>query len=229
MSFVAVAIGASAVLGYMGSQNAANTQSNAASNATNAQVSMFNQQEQDTAPWRQAGATALSQMANPDFQKSFTSSDFQEDPGYQYRMQQGQQAIERAAAAHGGANTGDTLKALTNFNQNQASNEYQNAYNRFTNDQSTRFNRLASIAGTGQTANGEIMNAGTNTANQIGQNTISAGNAAAAGQMGATNAISNGLTTGANTWMNMSMMNRLFPQTATPTAPAQEREQFTYA
>lgn len=55
---------------------------------------------------------------------------FQTDPGYQFRLQQGLNAIEHSAAARGGRAGGDTLKALQEYGQNFASNEYNNYANR---------------------------------------------------------------------------------------------------
>lgn len=57
-------------------------------------------------------------------------SDFTQDPGYQFRQQQGEQAIQRAAAAQGGRLGGGTLKELANFNQGLASQEFGNYANR---------------------------------------------------------------------------------------------------
>jgi hypothetical protein len=53
-------------------------------------------------------------------------ANFQADPGYQFRQQQGEQAIQRAASAAGGRVSGRTLQELSNFNQGLASQEYGN-------------------------------------------------------------------------------------------------------
>jgi hypothetical protein len=223
MSFVAVAIGGAAALGLGGaiissnaSKDAAQTQADAANQATNAQLQMYQQQRQDQMPYTQAGYGALSQLQNPNFQHNFGAADFQEDPAYQFDLQQGQQALERSAAAKGGLMSGGTLKDLTSYAQGQASNEYQNAYNRFTNNQTNQFNRLASVAGIGQTANGMNAAANTNTSNQIGNNITGAGNARGAAQIAGGQAWGNTLSSlgsgGANTWMQYQMMNRLAPQ-----------------
>lgn len=223
MSWVAVAVGGGALVGaYMQSQsaqNAADTQASAARGATAAQLSMYNQTRTDQAPMREAGNRALSQMENPEFQRNFSMTDFQADPGYAFRIAEGQKAIARASAAKGLFSSG-TLKSLSRYNQDMGSQEYQNAYGRFTNDQTNRFNRLASIAGTGQTASNQVAAAGQNTANQIGQNMTGAGNAQAAGQIGSSNAYANAIGSGTNSWMQYQMMNRLMPQqtTAIPTA-----------
>lgn len=57
-------------------------------------------------------------------------SGFEQDPGYAFRQQQGEQAINRAASAAGGRVSGRTLQELGNFNQGLASQEFQNFANR---------------------------------------------------------------------------------------------------
>ncbi len=152
-----------------------------------------------------------SQYANdPEFGslfKSFTASDFTPDPGYQFRLSEGQKGVERSAAARGGLLSGATLKGLTRYNQDFASNEYGNAYNRFNNDRNIKFNRLASLAGVGQTATNQIGQAGQNYVNNVSSNIIGAGNAQAAGTIGMGNALINGL----NNYQQYNYMNRLNP------------------
>lgn len=224
MSFAAVAIGGAAVVGGIGGAmisshaagDAAQKQSDAANYATDVQKQMYDQTRTDQQPWRQAGASALGQMQDPSFQHNFSASDFQADPGYQFRMQQGQQALERSAAAKGGLMNGGFAKALTDYGQNFASNEYQNAYNRFNNDQSNRFNRLATLAGVGQTANGAIGQAGQNFANNAGNNAMGAANAAGAAGIASANAYGGALgslgQTGASLY-GMNQMNNWMSQT----------------
>jgi len=133
------------------------------------------------------------------FNRPFTMQDFfaNVDPAYAFRQQQGQQAIENSAAAKGMQLSGSNLMALNSYGQNLASEEYQNAYNRYRTDQNTEFQRLASLAGVGANASAEL---GANAANLISgfgvnaANTqIGIGNALAAGQVGASNAISGGI------------------------------------
>lgn len=215
MSWVAVAIGTGTVVGGIiganAAQGAADTQASAARRASDIELQMFNQTRADQQPWREAGGRALAQMENPDFQRDFGMSDFQADPGYAFRMQEGQKALERSAAAKGGLMSGGTLKAISRYGQDVASGEYQNAYNRFNNDRTNRFNRLSSLAGIGQTANSQVGAAGQNYANQVGQNITGAANAQAAGQVGQANAINNGIAQGTNTWMQYQFLNRMKP------------------
>ena len=57
-------------------------------------------------------------------------ANFEQDPGYQFRLQQGQQALDRQQAASGGRSSGAALKALSQYNQVFASNEYGQAAQR---------------------------------------------------------------------------------------------------
>lgn len=66
------------------------------------------------------------------------------DPGYRFRMQQGEQALQQSAAAKGILRTGGTLKDILGWGQNFASQEYQNAYSRARNDYDTGFNQAQS-------------------------------------------------------------------------------------
>lgn len=150
--------------------------------------------------------------------KNFTMADYQADPGYQFRLNQGQQGIQRAASARGGQYSGATLKALSRFNSDQASQEYGNAYSRFNTDQTTQFNRNASLAGVGQTANTAVGNAGNatqsilantgiNSAAQIGQGIQNAGAARASGYVGQSNALGEGIRGAYNNYSQNQAMN----------------------
>lgn len=72
---------------------------------------------------------------------------FQQDPGYQFRLKQGEDAIMHSAAARGGRMGGDTLKALLEHGQNFATNEYGNAINRAAMADNADFARAAGQAG----------------------------------------------------------------------------------
>lgn len=211
----AAAIGGAAALGVVGSviqgnaaKKAAGIQADAANRATDTQYQMYQQTRADQEPWREAGRGALSDLANPDFKRDFTMKDYQEDPGYAFRMEEGQKALERSAAARGGLQNGGTMKAIAKYGQDMASNEYQNAYNRFNSDRDRRFNRLSSLAGIGQTANAQVGAAGQNYANQAGQNMMGAANAAGAAGMAGANAWGNTLSGLGKAGMDYSAMNQ---------------------
>lgn len=121
-----------------------------------------------------------------------------EDPGYAFRQQQGMQAIQNSAAADSGALSGATLKSLLDWNQQAASQEYNNAFNRYQTQQGNIFSRLSSIAQLGQNAAANVGSQGTNLAGNAGQAYTNAGSAAGAGIVGAGNALAGGAT---NYWL----------------------------
>jgi hypothetical protein len=193
--------------------DAADQQAAAAHEANQLQEKMYNQTRADNEPWRQAGVSALGGMQNADFSRDFTANDFTKDPGYDFRMNEGQKAIERSAAARGGLQTGGTLKALTQYGQGFASNEYQNAYSRFNADRDRRFGRLSTLAGFGGNANASNASAGASYANNSGANTMGAADAAGAAGMAGANSWAHTLGgIGQNAmdgvWMNKWMSNR---------------------
>jgi hypothetical protein len=152
-----------------------------------------------------------------------TGVNYQNDPGYQFRMQQGVQALQNSAAARGDLLSGNTLQALTQFGQDYGSNEYQNVYNRalqgyqtnaqnFYTGQGNEYNRLMGTAGMGLNAAG-----GANAANQAYQNIYGnamnmsnqGAGAAASGIMGSSNAWQNAL--GGATGFGMNLASLLQP------------------
>jgi len=217
---VAAAIVGGAIIGGVASNAAANKGAKSADKAADLsnnqyqqtrtdQLAQLAQQRADSAPYRDAGYGALSQLAGGmapggEFNRNFTMADYQQDPGMQFRQQQGEQGITRAATASGARYSGATLKALARFNSGLASQEYGNAYNRFKSDTGDRFNRLSGLAGTGQAAVNQIGQAGQSTMNNLGQagqaNANAMGNAAqnaaasrASGYVGTANAINGGI------------------------------------
>lgn len=121
-----------------------------------------------------------------------------EDPGYAFRLQQGQQALQNKAAAGSGAFSGAALKDLLGYNQDMASTEYNNAFNRYQTQQGNIFQRLFSIAGLGQNAAAGVGATGAGLAGQAGQALTNAGTAAGSGIVGGANALGQGAT---NAWL----------------------------
>lgn len=136
---------------------------------------------------RRAGAGGG--MGLGDLNRRFSMADYEADPGYGFRRDEGLRGIEGSAVGRGMLLSGATLKALNKYNSDLASQEYGNAYNRFNADMDRRFNRLSSIAGTGQTATRDVGQMGQQTAASVGQNIIGGGNARASGYVGAANAL----------------------------------------
>lgn len=215
---VATAIIGGAVVGAGASIYASNKGASAEEKASNlasqTQLGMFGQTRADQTPWRQAGGQAVQQLGSltgpgGQFEQPFTQADFQSDPGYKFRLDQAEQAIQRSAAARGGLVSGGTLRSLDQYTQGLASQDYQGAFDRFQTDRGNRFNMLASLAGLGQTSVAQTGAQGTQVAGQVGQNLIGAGNAAAAGYVGAGNAINGAVGSGLNTWMQYNYLNQL--------------------
>lgn len=163
---------------------------------------------------RRTGDFWKNQTAPSDYgsaMKDFSAADFQTDPGYAFRQQQGQQGIERSAASRGGLLSGAAAKDAMRFNQGLASDEYTNAFNRFQVNRSNKVNSLQSLMGAGQTAAGQVTNAGQNYATNAGNAAMSAGNARASGYMGQANAWGNALGGVTNGLMQNQLMTKMFP------------------
>jgi hypothetical protein len=234
--WVAGAVVVSSAIGANAAKGAASTQSAAADRAAELQNQQYQQTREDQAPWRAAGVNALGEMqrtaGNVPAAFSFTNQQMYQDPGYAFRLSEGQKALDRQAAARGGLISGGALKAAQRYGQDMGSQEYQNAFNRaFTGygtdvaRENQLYNRQAALAGIGQTSTNLVNQAGQNYATNAG-NLITGGAAAqAAGQVGVANAITGGL----GTYMNYSQGNALLnalnqnrvPYNAATTVPMQ--------
>ena len=189
----AAAILGSAVLGAASSNRAAKAQSGAAGQAADLQREQFERQIELQAPFREVGLRALNKLEGASEYTPFGMDQFQADPGYAFRFSQGQKALERSAAARGGLISGNTGGALQQFGQGLASQEYQNAFNRYQTERSARLNPLQSLAGVGQTSVNQLGAAGQNYASGMGEALGAAGQARASGYMGGANAIGGGI------------------------------------
>ncbi len=156
--------------------------------------------------------------------RKFSQNDLNNDvvynSGLQFGLDQGTQGINRLAAAGGGLNSGATLKALTKFGNDYGSTKANDAYNRFTNDQTNTYNKLAGAAGAGQAAVNSVSQAGQVNASTIGNNLIGAGNARAAAAVGSGNALTGGASAISNYYQQNQLVNALNnrnnPNTYTP-------------
>lgn len=80
--------------------------------------------EAQFAPYSQAGQTALANLQAPSLEA------LQSDPGYQFRLRQGQQALERSLAARGLGQSGAALKAAQEYGQGLADQTYNDYFAR---------------------------------------------------------------------------------------------------
>lgn len=243
---IETAILGSAIIGGFASSEAADAQADAAAQSAATQRGISDQQialqreqfDRQVAlqePWRTAGVNALTKMQGGEFALpdafKFGAEDYTADPGYAFRLSEGQKALERQAAARGGLISGSALKAATRYGQDMGSQEFQNAYQRaltgYNTDvarSDTGYNRLAALAGVGQTSTDKIGAAGQNMTSGVSSALGNYGNAAsdaymgaanarASGYVGMANAASGGLGTYLNYTQSQNMLNRLSPRT----------------
>ena len=162
---------------------AADTAAAAADRASDVQREMFERNVELNAPFREAGITALNKLTPLATEYTpFGMQQFQADPGYGFRMSEGMKALEGSAAARGGLLSGNALRGIQRFGQDLASQEFQNAFNRYGIERERRLNPLQSLAGVGQTTSRELGAAGTGFANTMGN--IGMNQAAVAGNAG---------------------------------------------
>jgi hypothetical protein len=182
--------------------NAANLQ--AQREAQEFQQKQLDQARADNAPWREQGVTALNKLAG---MRDFSGADLTSEPGYQFGLSEGMKGLTNSAAARGGLLSGAALKASTRYAQDYAGTKFGDAFGR----DAINKNRLATLAGIGQTAAGTMTQAGLQTgANvgtgllatgaRIGDNALGAGNARASGYLAQGNALTSALNQGASAW-----------------------------
>lgn len=178
----------------------------------------------DLAPYRDIGAGATGRLAmllgvggNADdprygeLTRRFQQSDFQEDPGFAFRREQGEQAINRNALAAGRYNSGAALRELQRYNSGLASQEFGNAFERWRAQSNDIAGRLGGASGIGQRAV-ESGNADrSNLRSRMAGNLIGIGNAQAGARIASGNALMQGLQ-GATDWG----MNALRQRDPTP-------------
>jgi hypothetical protein len=163
MSGVATAIAASAVVGGVSASRASKAQAKAAKSAASSQKAiadenvalqreLANQQREDFAPWRDIGEQALNQLWSGVKSDEFLVGDIDvtRDPGYQFRIDQGIEALDKSAAARGRLLSGAQQKGVSEYAQNLASQEYANAYAREANEKARKYNMLSGLSSGGQ-------------------------------------------------------------------------------
>jgi hypothetical protein len=226
------------LLSSQGQQAAASTSADAANRAIELQDRQRQAEIARLQPQFEAGTNALRQMQGGAFAQPeafrFGAGDYQADPGYAFRLAEGQKALDRQAAARGGLISGSALKAAQRYGQDMGSQEYGNAYNRALTGYNanvarsdTGYNRLAAMAGLGQTAGTQIGAAGQNYATNAGNLMGQAGQATAAGQLGMGNTFNNALGTIASGYQNQSNFDRFLASQRRPSLYDAPRYDYT--
>jgi hypothetical protein len=159
------------------SNQAAKGQQAAAELATQEQQRQFDVQQANQAPYRAAGYTALQNLGGLANQAPIDASSVINEPGYQFGLKQGTNALESSAAGGGSLYSGAVLKALQQYGNDYGTTKYDDAWNRINTERNQTFNRNATLAGIGQTANTQLNQAGTNLANNVGNIQMSNANA----------------------------------------------------
>jgi hypothetical protein len=239
---IEAAIIGSAIVGGVASSKAAKAQTQAANTAAaatrdttqasiEAQERMFNRQVELQEPFRETGLAAQNRLADllgisgrtgePGYGyglQPFTMAQYQADPGYGFRMREGLKALDRTAAARGGLLGGNQLRGAMQYGQDLASQEYQNAFNRFQTERSNILNPLQSLGGVGQSSTNALTSAAGNLGagmagaygnlgSALSANALGAGNARASGYVGMANAATGGLGQYLNYQQNQQLMD----------------------
>lgn len=186
MPWGAAAVVGGALIGASATKSASNQQAQGTEKSLAENARQYDQTRADYAPYREAGAKALGTFASEN-DTPLDRSQVQLDPGYQFGMDQGQQAINRQTSAAGGRISGAALKAAAQYGTDYATSGYSAAYNRANQARSERLNRLAALAQIGQTSTQNVSALGAQTtasnnaltqaaANNAGAATLAQGN-----------------------------------------------------
>jgi len=166
-----------------GASRASSAAEKAAKQQAASQMQAMQYQEQRRAPYANVGKKAAGIMQNSlsgapcGLLRDFGAQEFQTDPGYQFRMDEGVRAIDQMGAAKGKRLSGEQLKAVMDYGQNMGSQEYQRAYDRYNTDRTKRYNMLAGP-----------MQLGTGQVGQMGDYITNAGAAQSASTVASNNA-----------------------------------------
>jgi hypothetical protein len=152
------------------------------------------QYREDSAPYAEAGKQGLSALAsglsnrNSDLMRSYSFSDFRNDPDYQFRLNRGMSGLESSAAARGGLMSGAALKSLNEFNRGTFDQQFANERQNFQGEQTNRYGRLFELARLGQNTVAQTGAGGASAAGNIANLQNQAGQSRAGAIIGASNA-----------------------------------------
>jgi hypothetical protein len=186
-------------------KDAARMQAGAANYAADIQKEMFDIQNKQQGPYREAGYGALTRIGEllPGLTKPVSREEIMGLPGYQFAMEQGTGAARQMMNVGGGGSNVDraaqkfAIDYTLGTAMPQVIAQRQNIYN-----------TLAGVAGIGQTAQGQVSNLAQNVAGNIGQAAIGGATAIGAGQIGAANAYAGAMGNIGNTAMMYSLLNK---------------------
>jgi hypothetical protein len=209
MTWVGTAVVGSTLVSLYSANKAADTQAGAMNRAADLQYKQYQQDVARQKPFYNVGVNALPELVKASKYTPFSMDQFQQDPGYAFRLKEGQQALDRQAAARGGLISGGALKAAQRYGQEMGSQEYTNAFNRYQAERTARLNPLQSLTGMGQTTAQQIGSAGRSMASNVGEAIGSGAAARASGYVGTANALTGGLGTYLNYTQNQNLLASL--------------------
>jgi hypothetical protein len=224
MTWIAAAIATSAVVGAVSSRKAGKAQAAAADRSAEVQKEIFEKQTELAEPFRQAGISSQNELlrllglggdtAAPDYgmlTRGFGEKDLQMDPGYGFRLREGEKALERMQSARGNLLSGGAIKAGQRYGQDLASQEYMNAFNRAQAQLGTRLGTLGSLYGAGQAATQQVANQAGQYGENVGNLLMAGGAARASGYAGVGNALNQALGQYINYTQGQDFLRRRFP------------------
>jgi len=204
----ATAIIGGALIGGGASIAASRQAAGGADRATEESRRQFDIQREDQLPFIETGQSALARLRSlfglsrgDDPGGAGDFSFFEESPGFQFRKEQGEEAVNRSLVARGKALSGQGVKESIRFASGLAAQEF-----------GSFFDRLASLAGIGQKGAAQSAAAGAVSAGQVGRAEIAGGNARASAFAGLNNAFQGGLS-------NFLLLQQLNPAGAPVTSP----------
>ena len=207
--WVAGATVVGSLVGASASRKAASTQAAAADRAADVSQQQYEQTREDLAPYRAAGVKALGKLEGMADYTLFGPEQFSKDPGYGFRLAEGQKALDRQAAARGGFISGGALKAAQRYGQEMGSQEYTNAFNRYQIERNAKLGPYQSLAGVGQTTANQLGQFGAANAANVGNLMTGGAAAQAAGYVGQANALTGGMGTYLNYTQNNALLEAL--------------------
>lgn len=224
----------SAGIGAAGSILGARTQANAANRAADMQMAQYEQTREDLSPYREAGGQGLDAYMRelgftesgynapdlPDLSYDAVSEGFRDSPGYQYALEQGQQAIQNSASARGNLHSGNTQLELLRHAMGMADQNFGQYYqmnrqgimdnHNLRQQQLSRLEGLSNMGAQAATQTGQFgANAATNAGNMMMQ-----GAAATAGGIAG---VANSLNAGLGHMQNTSLIQAAYPNYQPPT------------
>ncbi len=148
-----------------------------------------------------------------DLNKKFTMSDFENDPviqkSFEFGISEGEKAVQRMFGARGMSRSGAAVKAALRYANDYTGTQAGASRDRFVQDQTNLYNRLAGVSGTGQTAAQNTASLGTNIAGNIADITVGEGNARGAASIARGNAMAGGFAGVGNAANNYFTLDRI--------------------